>query len=106
MPSVVFAFGDSSKEVDLKDINSVDDVASNMKEVITKEDLEDLKLDKSKPINIVTMKTVKMEEEKFNNLIRYIEDERAECIERDVELSEDLKDAYEAISEIFNQIHP
>lgn len=34
MPSVVFAFGDSSKEVDLKDINSVDDVASNMKEVI------------------------------------------------------------------------
>ena len=106
MPSVVFAFGDSSKEVDLKDINSVEDVASNMKEVITKEDLEDLKLDKSKPINIVTMKTVKMEEEKFNNLIRYIEDERAECIERDVELSEDLKDAYEAISEIFNQIHP
>ncbi len=44
MPSVVFAFGDSSKEVDLKDVNSVDDVASNMKEVITKEDLEDLKL--------------------------------------------------------------
>ena len=34
MPSVVFNFGDSSKEVDLKDINSVDDVASNMKEVI------------------------------------------------------------------------
>lgn len=34
MPSVVFAFGDSSKEVDLKDINSVEDVASNMKEVI------------------------------------------------------------------------
>ena len=87
MPSVVFAFGDTSKEVDLKDINSVDDVASNMKEVIT-------------------MKTVKMEKEKFNNLIRYIEDERAECIERDVEPSEDLKDAYEAISEIFNQIHP
>ena len=37
MPSVVFAFGDSSKEVDLKDINSVDDVASNMKEVIETE---------------------------------------------------------------------
>ena len=53
MPSVVFNFGDTSKEVDLKDINSVEDVASNMKEVITKEDLEDLKLDKSKPINIV-----------------------------------------------------
>tara|TARA_R100000781_G_scaffold34739_1_gene24894 strand:+ start:628 stop:864 length:237 start_codon:yes stop_codon:yes gene_type:complete len=35
MPSVVFAFGDTSKEVDLKDINSVDDVASNMKEVMT-----------------------------------------------------------------------
>ena len=52
------------------------------------------------------MKTIKMEEEKLNNLIRYIEDERAECIERDVEPSEDLKDAYKAISEIFNQIHP
>ena len=39
MPSVVFSFGDSSKEVDLKDINSVDDVTSNMKEVIeTKKD--------------------------------------------------------------------
>ena len=37
MPSVVFAFGDSSMEVDLKDINSVDDVASNMKEVIETE---------------------------------------------------------------------
>ena len=37
MPSVVFAFGDSSKEVDLKDINSVEVVASNMKEVIKKE---------------------------------------------------------------------
>ena len=35
MPSVVFAFGDTSKDVDLKDINSVDDVASNMKEVMT-----------------------------------------------------------------------
>ena len=86
MPSVVFAFGDSSKEVDLKDINSVEEVASNMKEVIT-------------------MKTVKMEVEKFNDLIRYVEDQRAECIERDVEPSEDLKDAYEAISEIFNQLH-
>ena len=86
MPSVVFSFGDSSKEVDLKDINSVEEVASNMKEVIT-------------------MKTVKMEVEKFNDLIRYVEDQRAECIERDVEPSEDLKDAYEAISEIFNQLH-
>ena len=37
MPSVVFAFGDTSKEVDLKDINSVDDVASNMKEVMKEE---------------------------------------------------------------------
>ena len=42
MPSVVFSFGDSSKEVDLKDINSVDDVASNMKEVMTDEQLENL----------------------------------------------------------------
>jgi len=50
------------------------------------------------------LKTVTMSKAKFNDLIRYIEDERAECIERDVEPSEDLKDAYEAISEIFNQI--
>ena len=47
-----------------------------------------------------------MEVEKFNDLIRYVEDERAECIENDVEPSEDLKDAYEAISEIFRQLHP
>ena len=37
MPNVIFNFGDTSKEVDLKDINSVDDVASSMKEVIKKE---------------------------------------------------------------------
>ena len=47
-----------------------------------------------------------MHAEKFNDLIRYVEDERAECVERDVEPSEDLKDAYEAISEIFKQLHP
>ena len=52
------------------------------------------------------LKTVTMDKEKFINLIRYIEDERAECIEKDVESSEDLKDAYEAISEIFRQLHP
>ena len=51
------------------------------------------------------LKTVTMTKEKFVNLIRYIEDERAECIDREVEPSEDLKDAYEAISEIFNQLH-
>tara|TARA_B100000965_G_scaffold246133_1_gene206592 strand:+ start:1632 stop:1817 length:186 start_codon:yes stop_codon:yes gene_type:complete len=37
MPTIDFVFGDSSKTVDLKDVNSVDDVASNMKEVITEE---------------------------------------------------------------------
>ena len=47
-----------------------------------------------------------MNAEKFNDLIRYVEDERAECIEKDVEPSEDLKDAYEAISEIFRQLYP
>ncbi len=52
------------------------------------------------------LKTVTMSAEKFNDLIRYVEDERAECIERDVEPSEDLKDAYEAISEIFKQLYP
>ena len=34
---VIFNFGGTSKEVNLKDINSVDDIASNMKEVIKKE---------------------------------------------------------------------
>ena len=34
MPQIDFVFGDSSKTLDLKDINSVDDVVSNMKEVI------------------------------------------------------------------------
>ena len=34
MPSIVFMSGDSSKEVSLDDVNSVEDVASNMKEVI------------------------------------------------------------------------
>jgi len=52
------------------------------------------------------LKIVKMTKEKFVNLIRYIEDERAECIDKDVEPSEDLKDAYEAISEIFKQLYP
>tara|TARA_B100000945_G_scaffold70673_1_gene53740 strand:+ start:316 stop:495 length:180 start_codon:yes stop_codon:yes gene_type:complete len=52
------------------------------------------------------LKTVTMNAEKFNDLIRYVEDERAECIEKDVEPSEDLKDAYEAISEIFRQLYP
>jgi len=37
MSSVIFMSGDSSKEVNLKDINSVEDVASNMKEVMNKE---------------------------------------------------------------------
>ena len=37
MPSVVFSFGDTSKEVEPEDINSVQDVASNMKEVIKEE---------------------------------------------------------------------
>ena len=37
MPTIDFVFGDSSKTVDLKDVNSVDDVASNMKEVIAEE---------------------------------------------------------------------
>ena len=37
MGDIIFAFGDSSKEVKLEDINSVEDVASNMKEVMKKE---------------------------------------------------------------------
>ena len=37
MPSIVFMSGDSSKEVSLDDVNSVEDVASNMKEVMKEE---------------------------------------------------------------------
>ena len=37
MSSVVFISGDSSKEVKLEDINSGEDVASNMKEVMKEE---------------------------------------------------------------------
>jgi len=37
MSSVIFNFGNTSKEVELKDINSVEDVASNFKEVMTEE---------------------------------------------------------------------
>ena len=41
MPSIVFMSGDSSKEVSLNDVNSVEDVASNMKEVIEADKKED-----------------------------------------------------------------
>ena len=34
MPQITFNFGDTSKTVELKDINSINDVASSMKEVI------------------------------------------------------------------------
>tara|TARA_R100000700_G_scaffold33580_1_gene41343 strand:- start:43 stop:204 length:162 start_codon:yes stop_codon:yes gene_type:complete len=37
MPQIDFVFGDSSKTVDLKDVNSVDDVKSNMTEVVMDE---------------------------------------------------------------------
>ena len=40
MGSVIFMSGDSSKEVNLKDINSVEDVASNMKEVMNNNYME------------------------------------------------------------------
>tara|TARA_B100000700_G_C14747693_1_gene715980 strand:+ start:424 stop:663 length:240 start_codon:yes stop_codon:yes gene_type:complete len=39
MPSIIFSYGDTSKEVALSEVNSVDDVASNMKEVMTNEEL-------------------------------------------------------------------
>jgi len=34
MPEITFNFGDKSKTVELKDINSINDAASSMKEVI------------------------------------------------------------------------
>ena len=44
MPQISFVFGDSSKTVDLKDVNSVDDVASNMKEVIEENKRQDQRI--------------------------------------------------------------
>lgn len=37
MPSIIFSNGDTSKEVALSEVNSVEDVASNIKEVMTNE---------------------------------------------------------------------
>ena len=37
MPSIIFSNGDTSKEVALSEVNSVEDVASHMKEVMTDE---------------------------------------------------------------------
>ena len=37
MPSIIFSNGETSKEVSLDEVNSVEDVASNMKEVMTNE---------------------------------------------------------------------
>ena len=43
MPDVIFSFGDSTKEVDLKDINSLDDVVNAYQKLIKTEK------DKTKP---------------------------------------------------------
>tara|TARA_A100000164_G_C21845871_1_gene742450 strand:+ start:108 stop:248 length:141 start_codon:yes stop_codon:yes gene_type:complete len=40
MPKVTFDFGDSSKTVNLEEIKSVDDLTSNMKEVIIEDTKE------------------------------------------------------------------
>ena len=45
MSSVIFNFGNTSKEVELKDINSVEDVASNFKEVMTEEQKKETTLE-------------------------------------------------------------
>ena len=45
MSSVIFNFGNTSKEVELKDINSVEDVASNFKEVMTDEQKKETTLE-------------------------------------------------------------
>tara|TARA_R100001463_G_scaffold8979_1_gene27182 strand:- start:901 stop:1131 length:231 start_codon:yes stop_codon:yes gene_type:complete len=37
MSSIIFSNGDTSKEVSLSEVNSVEDVASHMKEVMTNE---------------------------------------------------------------------
>ena len=37
MPSIIFSNGETSKEVALSEVNSVEDVASHMKEVMTDE---------------------------------------------------------------------
>ena len=63
MPSVVFAFGDTSKEVDLKDINSVDDVASNMKEVIKEEKFMESEDSENNSISMDISKTLESNKE-------------------------------------------
>jgi len=50
-------------------------------------------------------KTILLSSEQIYSLIKFVEDERAYLIENEIEPHEDLKDAYEAISEIFNQLH-
>tara|TARA_R100001082_G_scaffold73118_1_gene41941 strand:+ start:55 stop:201 length:147 start_codon:yes stop_codon:yes gene_type:complete len=37
MPSIIFSNGETSKEVSLDEVNSVEDIASHMKEVMTNE---------------------------------------------------------------------
>ena len=37
MPTIIFSNGETSKEVSLDEVNSVEDVASHMKEVMTNE---------------------------------------------------------------------
>ena len=37
MPSIIFSNGETSREVSLDEVNSVEDVASHMKEVMTNE---------------------------------------------------------------------
>ena len=37
MPSIIFSNGETSKEVSLSEVNSVDDITSHMKEVMTDE---------------------------------------------------------------------
>ena len=63
MPSVVFAFGDSSKEVDLKDINSVEDVASNMKEVIKEQKVMESEDSEGNAISVDVSKTIEANKE-------------------------------------------
>ena len=57
------SFGDSSKEVDLKDINSVEDVASNMKEVIKEQKVMESEDSEGNAISVDVSKTIEANKE-------------------------------------------
>ena len=52
------------------------------------------------------MTYVLLDREKCSSLLHYIEDERYECFDKEVEPCEDLQDAYKAITKVFDSEPP